>query len=151
MWGSKSWPIMWRGGRIAELFKKGSLFIRDNLHGLLISNHMRKAASAILDDHIDPAYESFVPKEQCGGVRRRGTDIANHIVGSALDVARITNTCVSIVFIDLVKAFNYVLREAVVGWLHCSFNSKLTWLTNLGLTPCQAQDEICERDTKGST
>ena len=91
-----------------------------------------------------------MPKEQCGGVRLRGTDIANHIVRSALDVARITNMCVSIVFIDLVKAFDYVLREAVIGWPHCSFKSKLTWLTNLGLTPCQAQDLICELDTNGS-
>jgi hypothetical protein len=39
IWGSCYWPLSWRGGRLHELFKKGSTKNCDHYRGLLIGDH----------------------------------------------------------------------------------------------------------------
>ena len=126
-------PWRWRGGRISTLFKKGDSTIRDNFRGLLIADHMSKAFTSILDDYINPAYLSSISSVQCGGVPEKGTDIASHIVRSCIDIAKLRNTPIAILYIDLEKAFDKIVREIALGWPSYPYGSKTELLVLLGI------------------
>eukprot|EP00973_Karenia_brevis_P015981 2184649-Karenia_brevis.AAC.1 len=53
---------------------------------------------------------------QCGAVRKRGTDFATHLVASAVAAASMMSLSIFVLFLDLVKAFDRVVRQLVVGW-----------------------------------
>ena len=150
VWSKGYWPLAWRGGRLVELLKKGSANDCDNHRGLLTADHLSKAAAAILDDSIEPGYMEYIPAEQCGATRGRGTDLATHMVRTAIDVGRLMHLSVAIIFIDLTKAFDFVLREIVIGWAHTTSNDRVDDLCSLGLTPEQAQVIMKEINEDGS-
>ena len=77
---------MWRGGGIATMHEKGDSPATDNYRDLLISDHLSKALTSIIDDHVNPHYVANISNEQCGGVLNKGTDFASHIVRSAIDL-----------------------------------------------------------------
>ena len=62
IWHFAYWPFDWRGGQLQELFKKGARMECDNHRGLLINDHMGKAASVILSDDIDARYHGYLPQ-----------------------------------------------------------------------------------------
>ena len=66
-----------------------------------------------------------MPPEQCGGIPHRGTDLASHLLRSPVDFSSFTGKTVAILFVDLVKAFDRVIREFVVGWPHLPRVDKL--------------------------
>ena len=80
-----------------------------------MSVHIGKAAAAILDDGVDEQYHSYVPEEKCGAVKRKGGECATHLLRTVLDYAASWGRSVAILFVDLVKAFDRVLREIVIG------------------------------------
>ena len=88
----------------------------DCYRGLLISDHLSKAFTCILDEYVDPLYNRTLPQTQCGAARAKGTDLANHLVRSALDYARGTGRSIFVLYIDLIKAFDFALGEIVAGW-----------------------------------
>ncbi len=51
-----------------------------------------------------------------GAVKHRGTDMATHLIRSAIDTAKLLELRVSVLFVDLVKAFDKVIRQLVFGW-----------------------------------
>ena len=57
-----------------------------------------------------------MPASQFGGIDGGGTDFPHHIVLTALDVAAALSMSVVILFVDLVKAFDKVLRELVMNF-----------------------------------
>ena len=57
-----------------------------------------------------------MPDMQCGAVPARGADYANHLARSVLDYAYLTNRCVSMLFLDLEKAFDHAVREYLWGF-----------------------------------
>ena len=133
MWSKAYYPRRWRGGRLAELLKKGSALECDNYRGLLISDHMGKAAAEIIDDFLEPDYMDYIPKEQCGGAKGRGTGMANHMVRLYMDYAAAWSAPLCIIFLDLVKAFDLALREIVLGWQQMFKADKIDFLVSLGL------------------
>ena len=58
----------------------------------------------------------MVPPTQCGATRGKGTDLANHLLRSVQDYARMHNKSLAILFVDLSKAFDKIIREIVMGW-----------------------------------
>ena len=116
VWAYAYWPLDWRGGRLQELIKKGSPRLCDNHRGLLISDHIGKAASSVLYDAVDEGYHGYVPESQCGAVKGKSGDFATHLLRSALDYAKARSLSIAILFVDLVKAFDRLLREIVIGW-----------------------------------
>ena len=116
IWGSCYWPLSWRGGRLHELFKKGSTKNCDHYRGLLIGDHLGKAAADILYDGVDDGYHAYVASSQCGAVKGKGSDFATHLLRTLLDYAASCGKSVAILFVDLVKAFDRVIREVVLGW-----------------------------------
>eukprot|EP00973_Karenia_brevis_P074754 10388545-Karenia_brevis.AAC.1 len=56
----------------------------------------------------------------------------------------------AILYIDLVKAFDTIIRELAIGWPQFSVNSKLEHLCSIGLSEAQARDIVQEIDNHGS-
>ena len=148
-WEASYVPLAWRGGRIATLFKKGDSMSPDNYRGLLISDHMSKAYTSIIDDFVNPMYIDHISREQCGGVPGRGTDLANHVVRTFLDNAASAGRSVAVLFIDLTKAFDYVIREHALGWPFYRYDSKERLLNDLGVPRSHVESVIktidCDR------
>ena len=138
IWYKAYVPLMWRGGRLSELFKKGSTLDCDNYRGLLISDHMSKVFTKVLDSYVHPYYLSYMPDVQCGAVPKKGTDFATHLVRSVIDYAALRGISVAIVFIDLIKAFDFALRELTVGWPQRDIPSRISHLRRLGLSSDRA-------------
>ena len=112
-----AWPYQVKGSKLASLFKgKGDPRVLDNTRGLSICNHLTKTFTAVLKEELDPYYNDFIPKQQHGAVAGRGTDLAHHFLLSALAYAAALNLCCFILYVDLVKAFDGVLRELCFGF-----------------------------------
>lgn len=139
VWSYCYWPLAWRGGRLRELVKKGGRKNCENFRGLLISDHAGKAAASILYDGVDRPYHKYVAESQCGAVEGKGSDFATHLLRSLLDLAAINGLSIAILFVDLVKAFDRILREIVLGWPQ---NGKegADYLEKLGVDPLHAKE-----------
>ena len=78
-----------------------------------------------------------MPECQNGAVRGRGTDFAGHVIRSLLDLAALASLSVFVLFVDLVKAFDRVIREIVFGFPD-GVTDPLEYLLSLGLDNEQA-------------
>ena len=93
----------------------------------------------MIDVHVNPFYNASIPQTQCGATEGKGTDLACHVLRSAFDYARIKGLSVASVFVDLSKAFDYALREIVLGWPRNSSSSYVDLLVELGLSRDKAK------------
>eukprot|EP00973_Karenia_brevis_P075969 10554269-Karenia_brevis.AAC.1 len=64
---------------------------------------------------VDARYHACIPECQHGAVRKKGSDFATHVLLSAIDVAARWAWCIFILYVDLTKAFDRVVRELVMG------------------------------------
>ena len=105
-------PIDFRGGKLKEVWKrKGDPQVCPNSRGLLVSDELSKIFTGSLQAELKHTYEQFVSETQCGAVAKRGSDFAKHLARSALDFAYLKNWCSFILFLDLEKAFDFVVWE----------------------------------------
>ena len=139
---SERWPVNWKGGRLVELFKgKGDAKVCDASRGLLIGDHMAKGFIGCLKDSIENLYTANMPSCQHGAVSGGGSDLAHHLVLSAIDYAFAMSLSIFVLFVDLVKAFDKVLRELVMGFPHgvpLSNDAKIAYLVSIGLSRDEA-------------
>ena len=138
-------PAAWRGGRIISLYKgKGDPSVADNNRGLLISEHASKVFTGLLRDRIEPNYNKYIPQEQFGCVSARGTIFATHIVRSFLDYCSMLSLCSFVLFVDLSKAFDFAIREILLGWRQGLPGNEVNHLIGLGLLRDDAVNLIQE-------
>ena len=134
---SEKCPIAWTGGKIVDVYKrKGDAAECDASHGILLSDHISKGLCRILADHIFPAYKDNMPADQFGATSGRGTDMASHIVRTFIAHCTAAKLSMFVLFVDLVKAFDRVIREIVPVWPH-DVQDLAAYLASLGLTPEQ--------------
>eukprot|EP00973_Karenia_brevis_P073166 10164253-Karenia_brevis.AAC.1 len=86
-----------------------------------------------------PVYNANMPCNQMGAVEKKGTDFGTHMVRSALDVAAALKLNIFILYVDLVKAFDRILRELLFGWPCNMEGSPMHHLMSLGLSREDAQ------------
>ena len=111
------YPVLWRGGRLINIFKrKGSAADCDSWRGILVSDHAGKVLSSLLYENIEEKYQRFVGSSQFGGVPAMGTALASHVLRSMMDLARLRHWSIFVLFIDLTKAYDRLIRELVIGW-----------------------------------
>jgi len=143
------WPYQWCGGELKSAYKKkGDPRECDSSRGLLLADHSGKALVGIIKRTIDPIYEEKMPRDQYGGVRKRGTDIATHLVASAAAAAKLKSWCFFALFIDLVKAFDRIIRQIVFGWGELAEERRIPFLRSLNVSEKAAKwikDYIDER------
>ncbi|CAK0897979.1 unnamed protein product [Prorocentrum cordatum] len=136
---SGQWPLEWQGGDIVSAWKrKGDIRSCDASRGLLLSDHAAKGLAGMVKQSVEPAYEQNVPQDQYGAVRRRGADFATHIVVTVAALAKAMNWSIFILFLDLVKAFDRVVRQLVVGWGEVPAGERLAYLRSLGVAESAA-------------
>ena len=114
-----------------------------NSRGLLVSDHLAKAFIGQLKNEIEPAYARNMPESQCGGVAVGGTEYAHHTITTCIDYAKIMGMSIFVLFLDLEKAFDKVVREIVLGWPQNISVAPIEYLLGLGL-PSDAAQWLCE-------
>ena len=131
-----AWPRQWRGGRLQEVWKKkGDARLTDSSRGVLLADHSGKALAGAVKSALDPVYRVKVPETQFGAVPHRGTDEATLLIRAAMELAALRNFSIVVLFIDLVKAFDKVIREIVFGWGPQPPSDPVAALVGLGVSP----------------
>ena len=109
-------PVAWKGGRFAIAWKrKGAADVCDNHRGLLLSDHSGKVLTSLINDQLELPYKVALPNAQSGCVKGRSTPFVCNTVRLFIDFCRITHRSSFVFFLDLAKAFDYVVREFVMG------------------------------------
>ena len=142
-----------KGGRLVDVYKgKGDKRVCDNSRGLTIMSHPAKMMLQPVKDVAEPFYLAGVPKSQYGATRGGGTDFGHHVVLEAIAYAASVGLSIFVLFLDLVKAFDLVLRELVFGFPpHVDEDnaSKLAYLAGIGIEREDAQWIIDTIATEG--
>ena len=68
-----------------------------------------------------------------GVVSKRGTDFGTHMLTSFIESRTNDNESIGICFVDLVKAFDRVLRELVMGWPRSMTSHPIEHLRKVGV------------------
>ena len=105
-------PVAWRGGRLAKLFKgKGDTAECDMYRGLLVGDHTSKIFTGVLYPSVQRRVEEALPPQQCGGVACSGANRGHHVVSSFVERTATEKRPAAILFLDLTKAFDKLVRE----------------------------------------
>ena len=111
---------------------------------------MSKIFTGTLQQNLNPAYAKAVPATQCGAVSQCGTDFAHQMATTTVEAAQLRNRSLFLLFLDLEKAFDLVVREFVVGMPQGFSGDSTMHLQGLGLPFEEARklaDELEEDDT----
>ena len=84
----------------------------------MLSDHLAKAYIGILNSNVASTYDKRISHTQFGATSGGGTDIPAHIVQSAIEYAHHFGLSIFVMFLDLEKAFDRVIRELVFGYPH---------------------------------
>ena len=109
-------PKEFQGVRGTELFKKSGPLKCDDYRGILPANHLAKLVLHQFLKPFKPVYGARIPVVQVGAVSKRGTDFGTQMLTSFIESRTNDNDSIGICSVDLVKAFDRVLRELVMGW-----------------------------------
>ena len=144
-------PSAWKGGRLAKL-RKGDKdpSICDNSRGLLIGDRIGKHFTALLMPHVEPAAAVvYLPEEQCGGARGKGTNRVTLVSSQFISYTLKINKVAMILFLDLSKAFDKVVREMVMKIIDDEQRSYQA-IRELGLPPETADHIISYLQQQGT-
>ena len=88
--------------------------------------------SGLIQQHITQKYIELVGRSQFGAVPKIGTSMASHLIRSFIDYTRIACLCMFILFVDLSKAFDKIIREPAMGCPHGANNDVTASVQSLG-------------------
>ena len=132
-------PLQWRVGNQCELYKgKGPQHSCASFRDILVSDIIGKSCHKFHRTQIYDTYLEYSHEAQCCAVSHGGTDTASHLVRSAFGFASLLNLCIAVIYIDLVKTFDFIIREFALGWIGLDKVTKKERLQSLGLSPQSA-------------
>ena len=132
-------PISWKGDRAVTLYKgKGSPQHTDNYRILLIQDNLGKVFLEIVKDEVAQQYEQDNPGAQFGGVANGATDVPTHIVREFIAHAKSVRRSWAVIFLDLEKAFDKVIRELLMDKPHNLSGSVSEYFVSKGIAPTLA-------------
>ena len=111
---------------------------------------MGKSFIDCLKQDLDEKYCANMPSCQFGAIKGGGTDLAHHLVLTALDYAAAMSYSIFVLFVDLVKAFDKVLRELVMGFSHHPAGDRVEYLCSVRLSHSDAEWMCCYIDEHGT-
>jgi hypothetical protein len=139
--------VVWRGGRLIILYKgKGPTTHCDSFRGLLISDHASKVLTTLLQWHLRDSYTKQVGETQFGAVAKRSTALASLMLRNFMDLCKMMGWSCFVLFVDLSTAFDYAVREVVMGWMDDSpddVDGRRQYLVSIGI-PEDAVDDILD-------
>ena len=139
-------PLRWRGGDLVTAHKKGPASDPNNHRGLLVADHLSKVLTASLAEPLAEEYHKQVGKHQFGAASRRSTAMAALSLRTFLSATAAAGLCTLTLFLDLTKAFDFAVRELVLGWLGplaadtATQEHKVQHLVRLGIPQAAAHD-----------
>ena len=144
-------PVPWKGGKLINLWK-GRADPRTCGHhrGLLLGDHSGKVFTSLLKSQLEDVYSKFLPDSQSGCVRGRGTSFVCHTSRAFLDHCQLKGLSAFVLFLDLTKAFDLVVREFVFGVRQGSESDIDEEIKALGLLPEDAKELARELSLHGS-
>jgi len=144
-------PVPWKGGKLVNLWK-GRADPRTCGHhrGLLLGDHSGKVFTSLLKSQLEGVYSKFLPDSQSGCVRGRGTSFVCHTSRAFLDHCQLKALSAFVLFLDLTKAFDLVVREFVFGVRQGSESDIDEEIKALGLLPEDALELAQELSLHGS-
>ena len=126
-------PVPWKGGKL-----------------ILNGDHSGKVFTSLLKSQLEDVYSKFLPDGQSGCVRGRGTSFVCHTSRAFLDHCQLKGLSAFVLFLDLAKAFDLVVREFVFG-VRQGFESDIDEeIKALGLLPEDAMELARELSLRGS-
>ena len=109
-------PTEWKGRRLVTAWKsKGAMEDCDSHRRLLLSDHACKAFTSLLKDELEAPYANHIPDAQHGCVKGRSTAFVCHTSRSFIDYCRMAGLSMFLLFLDLSKAFDFIVREFAIG------------------------------------
>ena len=117
---------------MVELWMRMGSTCECKLHrGLLAADHAAQAFIGNLDDRVRERVERSLPRDQYGGRKGGGTDFPAHVVQSLIKVARMAGLSIFLFFVDLVAAYDSVVRKVAFGVPHDFAGSLLEYLLHI--------------------
>ena len=103
--------------------------------GLLVADSLAKAFIGSVYQDVQQHVVDAARVSQFGGVEGGGTDLAGHSLRAFLQATTSLNVSTFVLYVDLERAFDGILRELLFGWLGdptlqaTSFESKVRHLS----------------------
>lgn len=113
IWKTGTIPDDLRDALIVSIFKKGDRAQCDNYRGISLLSTAGKILARILSNRLKPLAEATLPETQCGFRPNRGTTDMIFCARQMQEKSREQGQPLYMAFIDLVKAFDSVNREAL--------------------------------------
>ena len=111
-------PWGYKGGVAAPLPKSGSTASMDNFRSVLLSSPSGKNAHKAQRRDFESSFYRHLRNGQHGGVKKRGTDMANIRVRLWNRAQKAQGRCSGVLFLDCVSAFYSVIRQLAVKVPH---------------------------------
>ena len=108
-------PVGLKGSRVQELFKKRSQLQAQCYRGLLIHNRLVKIHGSMLKRATSLVASPLLDNSPRDGLPRRGTCVSPGTVEAFISYAHVKDLSWSILFVDVVKAFDKVVRQLSMG------------------------------------
>ena len=100
----------WMKGCILPFPKKGNLGLAKNYRGITLTSIAVKIYNALLQNRIEPKIDNILRKNQNGFQRNRSTTSQVLTICRILESVREKKLQVTLLFVDLTKAFNSIHR-----------------------------------------
>lgn len=111
---SETEPILYKGGRIAPLYKgKGSAHEASSYRGILLAPVFGKILHAWSRHRVLPTLDSRMSQGQMGGRSGQQTATAAHCIRLHIQLAKAVNASTAIVFVDIKAAFHSMVRQFI--------------------------------------
>ena len=127
-------PECWRKSRIKMLYKgKGNPEDPDSYRGIALENHIYKVFSTIIAHRLIAQTDSFIPDEQFGFRKGRGTiHVMKNLMDDIGEATRLTKGKYYTIFVDFTKAFDLLNRSKLMEKLEIMIgrNNPLTAIVN---------------------
>jgi hypothetical protein len=105
-----------RGGLLVSFYKgKGPTDDLGSQRAILLASNVAKAGEKVLFPAVQQALADLAPSSMCGGIARRGTDFASHILRELAADGHCRNVSTSLLFVDAKDAFYALVKSAVTG------------------------------------
>lgn len=111
---SEAEPIESKHGNPGDVWKsKSNLVECDKKRDLLLFDHSAKAYTCILKDNVIDSFKAKNRTSQFVGINGGSIDIPHHMITCAIEHPKMHSLCIFVLFVDLEKAFDKVVREWV--------------------------------------
>ena len=108
-------PLQWRGGMLAYFYKgKGDPHQCASSREVVLADATGKAVHRCRRAMMRPILEGAARDTQMGGIQRRATDFAGHMLRTAMSHNRRSGASTALIFVDVVAAFYNLSRPLVL-------------------------------------